>query len=220
MGVVKFGATFSPSFRVPMSENFNIYEAPKAALQAVESADEYRDNHRFYVVSVRKFVILYIATLGLYSKYWFYKNFKLNKVHQNNDDWPVLKAIFNIFFVHGLFESIKAHLALRQREHAWDNWATANMYILWAILTFIFDRLAGKNIGTPATTLIYCAGLGFLVYFMLKAQRAINAACLSENVDPNDKLTWANLIWVAAGVLIWIALIVVTIMEMTGQQIK
>ena len=37
-------------------------------------------NADFYVVSLRKFYLLYIATLGGYVVYWFYRNWKLQKV--------------------------------------------------------------------------------------------------------------------------------------------
>lgn len=42
----------------------------------------------FYVVSTRKFAILFLATLGLYWIYWFYKNWDRYK-----DKWPYASEV-------------------------------------------------------------------------------------------------------------------------------
>ena len=215
-------ALFRPTNSAPttlscMNENFNIYQAPQADLQHDDASWDDQDNRRFYVVSVRKFLIMYLGTLGLYSKYWYFRNFKLNKAHQNNDDWPVPKAFFSLFFTHGLVEAIDAHLQHRQRKYAWVPHTLANAYILLAILTGIMDQMSNKNVGVPTTTILSILGLLPLAYVFITIQRAINAACLSADVDPNDKLTWANFVWLAIGLILWACLIYLLYMELTGQ---
>jgi hypothetical protein len=57
----------------------------------------------FYAVSQKKFLIMYIGTLGLYSVYWFYKHWSLYKKSENEEMWPIMRSIFQIFFTHSLF---------------------------------------------------------------------------------------------------------------------
>ncbi len=45
----------------------DIYSPPKAELQDIAENTQ----TTFYVVSERKFTILFLATLGLYELYWF-----------------------------------------------------------------------------------------------------------------------------------------------------
>ena len=69
-------------------------ESPAGALQA----------HTFYVVSIPKFCVLYVATFGVYGLYWFYMHWqRYRRGHgQHESIWPVPRALFSIFFTHAL----------------------------------------------------------------------------------------------------------------------
>ena len=69
---------------------------------------------RFYVVSKRKLTILFVATFGLYGVYWQYKLWSRFKHAAPSDSedagmWPVMRAIFGVFFIHPLFGQVKRH---------------------------------------------------------------------------------------------------------------
>ena len=56
---------------------------------------------KFYVVSARKFWLLFLLTGGIYCVAWFYKNWAHFKRATKDDDiWPGPRAVFHIFFVH------------------------------------------------------------------------------------------------------------------------
>jgi hypothetical protein len=83
----------------------NVYAAPTSNLNAPRT----QENGMFYVVSERKFYLLFIATLGMYSVYWFYQNwatYKAGSSYGSSDAasiWPLGRTILAIFFVHALF---------------------------------------------------------------------------------------------------------------------
>ena len=81
-----------------------IYDAPKAKL---DDANNDETNYEFYVVGITKFIVLFLATFGIYSVYWFYRNWKLYKIHNNEDIYPVARAIFSIFFVQKVISLVK-----------------------------------------------------------------------------------------------------------------
>ncbi|MEJ2693955.1 MAG: hypothetical protein P8166_13140 [Candidatus Thiodiazotropha sp.] len=71
----------------------NPYSPPVAELeQDLEQAS------CFYVVSPRKFTLLYFSTFGLYMFYWFYANWNEYRRATGHKVWPVPRALFNILF--------------------------------------------------------------------------------------------------------------------------
>jgi hypothetical protein len=59
--------------------------------------DENNVDLAFYSVSTSKLKNLYLFTLGLYSIYWFYKNWKLQQPFISKRISPTLRSIFPIF---------------------------------------------------------------------------------------------------------------------------
>ena len=66
---------------------------------------------RFFLVSRTKFIVMCLATFGLYEIYWFYKNWKLVKDYGRSDIWPIARAIFALFFTHSLLRDIQLSAA-------------------------------------------------------------------------------------------------------------
>ncbi|WP_152537651.1 hypothetical protein [Catenovulum agarivorans] len=65
-------------------------------------------NHeQFYQVSAAKFVLMNTLTLGMFSAYWFYRNFKHIQFTYEQDISPVWRAIFFIFFIHSLWTQVQ-----------------------------------------------------------------------------------------------------------------
>jgi hypothetical protein len=99
----------------------DIYTAPESAL--IDAAAE--AELEFYVVSPFKFSVLFFVTMGLYSIYWFYKNWSCYKYVHKESIWPVPRGIFNIFFAHSLFGKVNATLQKIGSGHKWSPSALA-----------------------------------------------------------------------------------------------
>lgn len=67
------------------------------------------DHTRYFPVTVSKFVIMSIITLGFYELYWFYKNWKHIKRRDDSDIWPIPRAIFSPIFCYSLSEDVNKH---------------------------------------------------------------------------------------------------------------
>ena len=61
----------------------------------------------FELVSVQKFILLTVLSLGLYQIWWAYKTWKFFKDKDSLDIIPVARAIFLIIFLYSLFERIQ-----------------------------------------------------------------------------------------------------------------
>jgi hypothetical protein len=51
----------------------------------------------FFAVSIPKFIVLSICSIGIYDLYWFYKNWQLVRAREQSDISPFWRAFFGIF---------------------------------------------------------------------------------------------------------------------------
>lgn len=183
----------------------NIYAAPASDLELPTSAQ--RQNH-FYIVSEKKFLVLFLATLGMYSLYWFYKNWQLYRDSSGDSVWPVPRALFSIFFVHALFRRVAERLDLNQQAYTWKHSDLASLIVGAMIIQRIFDRLAMKEQGSPYTDIASIFLIFVMLPMFLRAQKMINLSCHDADGDSNAKFTGGNIAWIVLGVLFWILIFV------------
>lgn len=166
---------------------------------------------RFYIVAKRKFTILFVAKLGLYSIYWMYKQWSCYKRSAAPDVkerrfWPVPRAIFGIFFFHSLFRRVKAHAGGSLDE--WENGAHATFLVILILVSSVLDKMARKSIGSPLTDYLSMAMIFPLWFFYYKAQCLINDSCGDPEGTRNSTLTGANYAWIAVGCIVWILAVI------------
>jgi hypothetical protein len=180
--------------------NDNVYAPPKAELSP--AADSLA-GVPFYVVSPRKFLILFFATLSMYQVYWMYKNWALYRQATGEKLWPVPRAIYSVFFMHSLFRNVKTH----KQEDApgeWNNNASAWTIVGLLVVSNVLSRTSSRAIGSPYTDWLSLLVLIPLAFCFLPVQSQINARCGDPTGSSNDKLTGANIAWCVAGVVIWV----------------
>jgi len=188
----------------------SIYAPPKADLTMHgELAGD-----GFYVVSQRKFLVLFFLTMGWYKLYWYYKNWSMYKAMNrytggiDGDIWPVPRALFPVFFTHSLMREATAYGATRDRDSGNDGETTATIVVLLIVAANIVDRVAANGIGNPATTWLAILFILPLAYYMNVARQLINDASGDPQGDSNSNFTWANWIWIVIGTLFWIVVAV------------
>jgi hypothetical protein len=167
---------------------------------------------RFYVVSPRKFVVLFIGTLSLYAFYWFYKQWAClrDTAPEGSDDrdiWPSLRAIFALFFVHSLFREVRQHSVAGSALNEWENGAHATFIVILMLATSTLDRLSARNIGSPITDYLFVFLMLPLLFLYCKAQGLINIACGDPAGATNHKLTRVNYGWLALGTVAWLLIL-------------
>jgi hypothetical protein len=168
----------------------------------------------FYVVSGRKLTILFLVTLGLYTVYWFYKNWDRYKdkwpyaSEVGTTIWPVPRAVFSVFFVHALFRKIKANAQENAAVAAWRNNLHAWLLVILLLVSSGLDRAANKSIGSPWTDVLSLAILAPLLFQLLKAQEMINISCNDPAGAGNGSFSKVNYAWIVAGVVLWVLIII------------
>jgi hypothetical protein len=86
--------TTSQTLMEPLQANYQ----PNSAADSVEIRP---------LLPLNRFVILSVATLGLYGVWWIYKSWKFFKEREGLDIYPAVRTIFSLFFLHELLEKIK-----------------------------------------------------------------------------------------------------------------
>ncbi len=185
----------------------NIYSPPKSDLSvAIPSGAEKKFvvQNDYYVVAKKKFFLLYFSTFGLFQLYWLYKNWQLYKARTNEKIWPVMRAIFSIFFIHALFRNVDETINESGYKFKWNPSEVATTLILLGIASTVSDKLSDKNIGAPYTTILVFILLPFMGLQLHFAQQAINVACNDASGESNQELTLANKVWIGLGLIWWV----------------
>ncbi len=177
----------------------NPYSPPNSDVEIVPAS-----NPGYYVVSIRKFALLFFMTLGIYSVYWFYRNWKAYQASTGEKIWPIPRAIFNIFFAHALFAKVDGTLNQHDRSFNWSPRALATGYVVLSIISNILDRLSMKEIGSPATDALSFLVLPAIYFTLATPQKAINIAVGDPEGEANSHLSGANFAWMGFGALLWI----------------
>lgn len=180
----------------------NPYQTPQGELIPQTSPSE---TAGLYIISKKKLLILFTATLGFYLTYWFYRNWRLHKQATGENIWPVPRALFSVFFVHSLFRT-----ANHKRDSGptglqkWKHGQHATITVLLLLSGNIADRLSSRSIGTPITSYLSLLLLIPIATCIAAAQDKINEACGDPRGESNSRFTGANYVWIFIGVLIWI----------------
>lgn len=158
----------------------------------------------FYAVSQKKFLIMFLGTFGLYSVYWFYKHWSLYNKSENEDVWPIMRCIFQIFFTHSLFSLFEMKYQNKTGESPKSINNIATIYVVTAILGNIGSNLAGSGYGVPFTHYSLFMALPISCWCLYQAQSLANYASNDVNANSNNKLTLINYIWLVLGLMIWL----------------
>jgi len=149
------------------------------------------------LLSPEKFLILLIATMGLYGFWWMYKVWQFFKEKDRLDIEPWARSVFSIFFMYQLLERVK-HQAKEYKY--FDNYMSLP-------LTFLFFG-SGILLFLPAfLSLFFIIGVMALV----KPHEAFNH--LAKNVEgvravSQDKYNSRQIALVLLGVVVWIVALI------------
>jgi hypothetical protein len=151
---------------------------------------------RFFLVSRTKFLVMCIATFGLYELYWFYKQWRYTKLRSGSDIWPIARAIFAIFFTHALLRNVQMAAAETSVTPRFNLQASAWGFIVLTLLQRLPDPFW------------LVALLAFVP--LVPVQDTINEieGKSAHNVDLNSRFSVANGLVLLVGLLFWAAVLI------------
>mgnify|MGYP005989546817 CR=1 FL=1 len=165
---------------------------------------ENKNTMNFYTVSANKFVILFMATFGLYSIYWFYKHWAEYKESSGENIWPIPRAIFSIFFTHSLFGLFEMKYEQKNGEPPKSTTSIATLFVVVALGSNIISSLVEHGHAPQFLIIASLLLLPVACWCLMQGQSLANYASDDVKGESNSKLTFVNHIWLALGGMFWL----------------
>ncbi|MCO4810452.1 MAG: hypothetical protein KC572_02550 [Gammaproteobacteria bacterium] len=165
---------------------------------------------RYYIVAPFKFVLLSVLTFSLYFVYWFYMNWRLIKIDDNNDTWPPARGFFYIFFTHSLFTDVQQSFDKQARQWDWQPGLLATLFVIVTIVGNVIGQFVPYEIYPLLSSISPLASTFIPTFLLLPAQRAINAASGDDDGSSNSRLTMGNWVWIVLGGVFWLLILIGT----------
>lgn len=174
--------------------------------------EEAQERNQYFTVSQYKLGVMYVLTLGMYGVYWFYKNWKLQQPFVEKRIFPVLRAIFNIFFTHSLFARIRDTAGKKNIVADFNYKSMATVYVVLMVVGNVIGQFEAANaFGT--LSIIGMIMFMLALYPLYKVQGVVNKI----NDDPygvfNNELTLANYVFIAIGLLLWFFIVMAVLLH-------
>ncbi len=162
-----------------------------------------------FPVSENKLITLYILSFGIYGFYWFYKNWQLQQKTMDKKIYPLLRAIFSIFFTHSLFKRIDRQASHLEKQYRFNAGFLATLFVASVVLDTLIDGINTNTTmlyGTSNSILtLVSLSLFFLsLYPLVKVQGTANRINNDILGFLNHRYTWSNYILIAFGVMLWL----------------
>lgn len=184
----------------------NIYAVPESSLHTINDLPVIQE---FYVVSKLKFFLLFFCTMGIYGFYWNYRNWKQYKIANNEDMWPVARAIFSIFFTHSLYGIIDMRAVEKDSSYKWS----PNLWATLVVVSILADNISGRVSGNEVlVNLFIVINLIARVFFVFQAQKAANVACGDPNGKSNSQFSFLNFLWIFMFPIIFVVAVIAAIL--------
>ncbi len=179
----------------------NVYQTPKANLN-IEPAEASRP--LFFPTSQLKLVTLFIATLGLYTVYWFYKNWKMQQPYLDKKIQPALRSLFYIFFTHSLFKRVELAANDKGISKSWSAATLATVFVALTVISTLLDRVAAKSETIGVVDYINLLSVFVLVIPLYRVQAVVNKINSDPQGELNDTFSFYNFIFIAIGIMLWL----------------
>lgn len=165
-----------------------------------------------------KFTLLYFATMGFYSIYWFYRNWMAAEAITGRKMFKVGRTLFAMFFVHQLFTLVQSQQKEEGQQHSWRPIFLAWFYIGAGAMQFILT-LAVEEYGLNSwlRLFVFCLALIAQFYVLYTVQLIMNRVALDPFGKSNSKLNIHNHLWMAFGVYLWVTTIYNCYLESIGE---
>ena len=165
----------------------------------------------FFPVSEGKLITLYILSFGLYGIYWFYKNWKLQQSKIDKKIFPILRAVFSIFFTHSLFNRINNSAGNLPQKHRFNANILATIFVGAIIFSNIIDPV---SLNTSLLEDLPSSGIFItsLIIFLLSAYPLVVVQATVNRINNdmlgylNHKYSLWNYLLIVLGALFWLML--------------
>jgi hypothetical protein len=176
---------------------YNPYAAPAAPLENAALITP------FYVVSAKKFWLLFVSTFGFYVVAWMYLHWDLIRKRTNEPMLPAARAFFDIFFYHALLQRFQQAAFKKSGQSSAKLAEVATAIVVVSIAIRALNAYSNQGSAPDFVAFIPIGLLLVQAWLMHFAQRVANYAAGDAGGDSNSTLTPTNVFWMVLGAIWW-----------------
>jgi len=179
----------------------DVYAAPEA-----EITSEHEATAEFFTIHMTKFYVMTIGTMGIYFLYWFWKHWKVIKLANGLNIWPIPRTIFSLFYTHSLFSRFKAGADSYGDKHiGWSSASIATIFIVAGLLGWASNAFPEDNLFFAVASMALAIVITIVQAIVgAKAQKVANYAAGDEDGENNTSYSVGNIVWLVIGGLLWL----------------
>ena len=149
------------------------------------------------LVTITQYMLLSIATFGLYTVWWLYKEWRFFRDKEYLDVYPAVRALFSVFFIYSLAKRILDYAQSLGYSKTYDP--------LLILFVFIFCNIAALFPDPYSVISIVCY---FVLIPVIKASNFAKLQDSSFNSEYQSSFSGKQLVLFIAGGIIWILIII------------
>ena len=151
---------------------------------------------RYFAVSASKFVVMSLASFGIYGFYWLYENWALERAHTGEDLSPLWRTFFSVIWIYSLLKRMRETATAAQVPSHWTAAFTTAAYLLITCALFLPDPYQVLSL--------------LVVVPLVPVQRTVNRlnAAVAPAALRNDTYTGRNLVLIVVGVIFYLLVII------------
>lgn len=158
----------------------------------------------FFITSITKMCLLYIATMGAYTLYWYYKQWTRQRRYRGENISPVWRSVFAMLFTHNLCARVAQHSVVAHQSIWRWRWLATGVV---ALMVYQLIIVLAKTPHLPQQWRV-AWGFGFLatgdlLILLGFIQQRINLVCHDPKGASNSRLSAGNWLWLMVGLAMW-----------------
>lgn len=151
---------------------------------------------RYFAVSASKFVVMSLASFGIYGLYWLYENWVLEREHTGEDLSPLWRTFFSVVWIYSLLRRIRETATAAQVPSHWTAGVTTAAYLLITCALFLPDPYQVLSL--------------LVVVPLVPVQRTVNRLnpVLAPAAPKNDTYTGMNVLLIVVGLIFYLLVVI------------
>lgn len=162
----------------------------------------------FLVMSVQRFVLLYVVTMGSYVTVWFYLQWKQYRKATGVKVLPAFRAMLGALMIFSLFRKIDNGLKVSGHTHQWFPIARGVFIIILMMIVTVCSFVPFESDYQLWVIFFSYVCAGVMVFLFAGVQRAINVLGGDVEGESNADLTFVNGVWMGLFGFVWLLFLV------------
>jgi len=166
-----------------------------------ENIERIYDIEKQKIISLKKFIFLYIISCGLYGMWWVYKSWRFFQQKEKSNIMPAVRTFFSIFFLYSFFKKI---LYLAKEKGYTYGYSAILLFV-----GFIFTHLLVTVISYMSEPLGLISIFNFV--FLIPSFKALNFA-KQKSTDfikiEQESFNGRQIVLIVLGAMFWILILI------------